>query len=198
MPKGVINLRGKQYKTVALRVSEFRAVCPASDGWALLTEPQPAPEGAVIVRASIVDPGGRIVATGYAEEQRSSRGVNSTSALENCETSAIGRALAAFGLGGEEYASADELANAITQQRANERPAPVKSWTPNQRKAFCAALGGLEPPLAYEDVKAWCESIGRPKPSAMASAQRENLLTHLRGAGAVQVREYIAAQAAQE
>jgi len=35
--------------------------------------------------------------TGYAEETVSTRGVNSTSALENCETSAIGRALANAG-----------------------------------------------------------------------------------------------------
>jgi hypothetical protein len=35
--------------------------------------------------------------TGYAEETISERGVNSTSALENCETSAIGRALANAG-----------------------------------------------------------------------------------------------------
>jgi hypothetical protein len=40
--------------------------------------------------------------------------------LENAETSAIGRALAAFGLGGTEFATADEVANAIGQQRAAE------------------------------------------------------------------------------
>ena len=43
-----------------------------------------------------------------------------TSALENAETSAIGRALAALGLAGTEYASADEVANAITQQNDGE------------------------------------------------------------------------------
>jgi hypothetical protein len=34
------------------------------------------------------------VATGYAEEIKSDRGVNATSFVENCETSAIGRAIA--------------------------------------------------------------------------------------------------------
>jgi hypothetical protein len=34
------------------------------------------------------------VATGYAEEIKSERGVNATSFVENCETSAIGRAIA--------------------------------------------------------------------------------------------------------
>ena len=52
-----------------------------------------------IVKASVyrteVDP--QPWTTGYAEETVSTRGVNSTSALENCETSAIGRALSNAG-----------------------------------------------------------------------------------------------------
>ena len=43
--------------------------------------------------------------------------INATSALENAETSAIGRRLSALGFGGTEYASADEVANAIQQQQ---------------------------------------------------------------------------------
>ena len=54
--------------------------------------------------------------TGHAEEVYDSSMINKTSALENCETSAIGRALASAGFGGTEFASADEVANAISQQ----------------------------------------------------------------------------------
>jgi hypothetical protein len=68
------------------------------------------------MKAEIIDKDGRTIATGYAEEHRTASQINRTSALENCETSAIGRALANFGLGGGEYASADEVANAINQQ----------------------------------------------------------------------------------
>jgi hypothetical protein len=52
-----------------------------------------------IVKASIyrTEVDGQAWTTGYAEETVSTRGVNSTSALENCETSAIGRALANAG-----------------------------------------------------------------------------------------------------
>jgi hypothetical protein len=57
-----------------------------------------------------------VIATGYAEEVRTASKINRTSALENCETSAVGRALAFFGLAGSEIASADEVANAIQQQ----------------------------------------------------------------------------------
>ena len=56
--------------------------------------------------------------TGHALERYGSTMINKTSALENCETSAIGRALAAAGYAGTEYASADEVANAISNQKS--------------------------------------------------------------------------------
>ena len=58
------------------------------------------------------------IATGWAEEVRGSSNINKTSALENCETSAVGRALgfAAFG-SAESIASADEVAIAIERQK---------------------------------------------------------------------------------
>ena len=55
--------------------------------------------------------------TGHAEEEIGSSQINNTSALENCETSAVGRALAMMGIGSNEsFASADEVANAVHQQ----------------------------------------------------------------------------------
>jgi len=116
MGKGTVNIHGREYKTVALRVSEFRADFPIKDGWAIVTHPHF--EGDHIrVMAEIINPEGHAVAVDWAEEKRGSTQINKTSALENCITSAIGRALAAAGYGGEEYASADEVANAIAQQR---------------------------------------------------------------------------------
>ena len=55
--------------------------------------------------------------TGMALEEFGSSFINKTSALENAETSALGRALAAFGLHGTEFASADELINAKMNQK---------------------------------------------------------------------------------
>jgi deoxycytidylate deaminase len=66
--------------------------------------------------ATILNEQNRIIATGHAEEKRKASQINSTSALENCETSAIGRALAGAGFGGSEFASANEVQNAIQQQ----------------------------------------------------------------------------------
>ena len=113
---GIVNIHGKQYKTVALRVSEFREGYAIDDGWGIETQCYAVDAQTVIMRAIITDPQGRVVATGYAEEERAQRGINSTSALENAETSAIGRALAAAGYAGTEYASADEVAQAVSKQ----------------------------------------------------------------------------------
>lgn len=107
-----VNIRGKEYKTVAERVHEFRS---DFTDHAILTEIVSSAD-LVQVKAVIEDKNGRVIATGFAEEVRGSTNINKTSALENCETSAIGRALANFGLSGTEFASADEVANAIAQQ----------------------------------------------------------------------------------
>lgn len=111
---GVVNIHGKEYKTVAKRVDEFRSAHKTD--LSIITSLVDRDENTVVMKAEILDKDGRVIATGYAEEHRTASQINRTSALENCETSAIGRALANFGLGGGEYASADEVANAINQQ----------------------------------------------------------------------------------
>ncbi len=113
-----VNIHGKQYKTVAERVTEFRTKHGLD--YSITTEIVSIEQN-VIVKAVIGSPAGGIqYATGYAEEVRGSTNINKTSALENCETSAIGRALAAFGLGGTEYATANEVTDAIIQQNVME------------------------------------------------------------------------------
>jgi hypothetical protein len=117
MTEGIVPIHGKQYKTVAYRVNEFRSQYPE---YTVSTELVEANETLVVMKAGISNEQGRLLATGFAEEVRAASKINRTSALENAETSAIGRALAALGLAGTEYASADEVANAITQQNDGE------------------------------------------------------------------------------
>jgi hypothetical protein len=119
---GVVNIHGKEYQTVALRVKNFRE---KHSGFTLATEVLHRDAEIVVMKASILDESGRLIATGHSEEKRAASTINKTSALENAETSAIGRALAAFGLGGTEFATADEVANAITQQRGSSGPIPA-------------------------------------------------------------------------
>lgn len=108
---GVVNIRGKSYETVALRVHRFREAHPT---WRLITSIIHRDDQCVVMQATIATEDGTVIATGHAEEYRKASEINRTSALENCETSAIGRALASLGLGGTEFASADEVARAVS------------------------------------------------------------------------------------
>jgi hypothetical protein len=114
---GVVNIRGKEYQTVALRIANFRKMNPL---WSIQTQIIERTEQVVVMCAEIYTDDNKLIATGHAEENRKASQINQTSALENCETSAIGRALAAAGFGGTEFASADEVANAVHQQSKKE------------------------------------------------------------------------------
>lgn len=116
---GVVTIHGREYETVALRVKKFR---DKHSDYTLQTEVLTRDEDCVVMKASILDDKGRVIATGHAEEYRQASAINKTSALENAETSAIGRALAAFGLGGTEFASADEVARAVSGAKGTITP----------------------------------------------------------------------------
>lgn len=118
-PSGTVEIHGRLYETVALRVRKFREAHP---DWTLKTSIIDRGVDVVTMLAEITDETGRLRATGHAEEYRKASQINRTSALENCETSAIGRALACLGLGGTEFASADEVANALSQQKSKITP----------------------------------------------------------------------------
>jgi hypothetical protein len=108
-----VQIHGKEYLTVAERVADFRT---KHADWTIESD-LISNDDAVIVKTSILNESGRLLASGFAEEIRGSTMINSSSALENCETSAVGRALSFLGFGGTEIASADEVANAIKQQQ---------------------------------------------------------------------------------
>jgi|TARA_R110000744_G_scaffold211127_1_gene330241 hypothetical protein len=77
----------------------------------------------VVIKAWITDEEGFTIATGHAYEDKDSTFINKTSFIENCETSAWGRALGCLGIGIEtSIASAEEMRNAISQ----DKPAPTK------------------------------------------------------------------------
>lgn len=112
-----VKIHGRDYHTVAERVAKFREDHPL---WAILTEILSIDDERIVVRADIADENNRCLSTGYAEEVRSASSINRTSALEVCETSAVGRALSFLGFAGTEIASADEVAAALKAQSAQE------------------------------------------------------------------------------
>jgi hypothetical protein len=147
---GIVNIKGKEYQTVALRVQKFREAHPA---WSLTSEVLFRDADCVVMKSIIADETGRVLATGHAEEYRKSSQINGTSALENAETSAHGRALAALGIGGTEFASANEVQNAIHQQA--EKPHPRRGALEVAFKAVdsMASLQALWQNLSAEDKK---------------------------------------------
>ena len=104
---GVKQRGGKMYTQVVHRMEAFRQVFGTDFG--VDTTVLVDDGNKVVIKAIITNSDGMVIGSGMAEEIRGQGHVNTTSALENAETSAIGRALASIGLAGGEYASANEM-----------------------------------------------------------------------------------------
>lgn len=116
-----IDVKGKNYVEVNKRVMGFRELEPNGT---ITTDIVSCENGVVVMKATVLDGEGKVLGTGYAYEKESSSFINKTSYIENCETSAVGRALGFCGIGVDNsIASAEEVANAIKQQEAQkEKP----------------------------------------------------------------------------
>jgi hypothetical protein len=131
------------YEPVEVRLEKFIKDYPA---FRISTELEVVEATRYIVKAYLYKDSADVVAwaTGYAEETVTSRGVNQTSALENCETSAIGRALANAGYAPKgKRPSREEMTKVVTQRaikpavqdleaairKADAEPAEQDYWT---------------------------------------------------------------------
>lgn len=122
------NIKGKEYAEVNQRVKAFRTLYP--EGF-ITTEILCREGGLCIIKATVghyADGKSVILATGTAYEKEGSSQINRTSYIENCETSAVGRALGMAGFGIDtSIASADEMNNALLQQNTNAVQKPVQA-----------------------------------------------------------------------
>jgi hypothetical protein len=131
------------YETVEVRLEKFIKDYP---DFRIATELEVVERDRYIVKAYLFKTASDSLswATGYAEEKITDRGVNSTSALENCETSAIGRALANAGYAAKgKRPSREEMSKVVTPrvikpavqdlvqaiQAADKEPAEQDYWT---------------------------------------------------------------------
>jgi hypothetical protein len=129
-----IPVKGKNYVEVNTRVKAFRELCPEG---MISTEIIEMADGVVTIKATIATEEGRIVSTGLAQEKESSSFINKTSYIENCETSAVGRALGFLGIGIDgSMCSADELATALNNQ--NKKPTTDKEMDDHLEKKISA------------------------------------------------------------
>lgn len=110
-----INIKGKDYVEVHTRLKYFREVYSEYTLDSVVLDKTPE---SIMIKAEIKDSTGRLIASGIAEEYKGSSYINKTSYVENCETSAWGRALGNFGIGLDtSVASANEVMNAISNQK---------------------------------------------------------------------------------
>jgi len=113
-----ISIMGKPYVTVNSRLKYFRE---EFIGYKLLSEVLSNENGKCLIKATILDDKNIAVATGHGFEDESKGNINKTSYVENCETSAWGRALGNLGIGiDNEVRSYEEMTNAIEGQKAKE------------------------------------------------------------------------------
>ena len=125
-----IKIHGKDYDMVWERVTKFHKE-HKGENVSIITEVIQFKDDVAIVKAVVKI--GDNVFCGHAYEVVGSNQVNEFSALENCETSAIGRALASAGYIGSEFCSADELANALVKQKPPSKPKKVDLSDDNWR-----------------------------------------------------------------
>lgn len=108
-----VDVKGKEYIAVNQRVIAFRKLYEEGS---ITTDLIHFDGGVCVVKATIWD-GDHVIATGLAYEKEGSTYINKTSYLENCETSAVGRALGFLGIGIEDsIASAEEVETAVINQ----------------------------------------------------------------------------------
>lgn len=114
----------KEYVEVNERIRYFRE---NYKDFRLTTEIIELSDAHVLMRASVISPEGHTVATGHAHELKNDGYINKTSHIENCETSAWGRALGCFGIGIQtSVASYDEVKMAIDRETRPATKTPAK------------------------------------------------------------------------
>lgn len=126
------NIKGKEYAEVNQRIKAFRMVYPEGS---IITELIELENGICTIRA-IVKNGENTLGTGFAQEKESSSYINKTSYIENCETSAVGRALGMCGFGIDtSVCSAEELQNALNNQdKPNKEDKPKVEYATEEQR----------------------------------------------------------------
>lgn len=130
------DIKGKAYAEVNERVKGFRRLFPNGSISTQLMSIDESDNGKVCVfLATVADENGKTLATGTAYEKENSTYINKTSYIENCETSAVGRALGFLGIGIDtSIASSEEVQNAIANQTTPQNTQKEQKKAEAQKK----------------------------------------------------------------
>ena len=116
-----ISIKGKTYAPVAMRVQKFRE--DKGELWAIETDLIFDNEQSVVVKATIRNQDGRVIATGHGSANKGKATVYSGRETEKAETSAIGRALGVLGFGTDDLLDDAEDDNHLADS-PTQRPTP--------------------------------------------------------------------------
>lgn len=169
------DIKGKDYAEVNQRIKAFRMLYPTGF---ITTELVSNENGVCIFRATVgyVDNLDRVVlATGTAYEKEGSTFINKTSYIENCETSAVGRALGLAGLGIDtSVASAEEVLNAMENQK-NPDSVDKKKAEVKKSKADAEAKKQAELKSKRDLISKYIASDEKKKESYLEYIKSNNL-----------------------
>lgn len=149
-------VKGKDYAEVPQRVKAFRSLFPEGT---ISTEMISNENGVCIFRATVSN-GETILGVGTAYEKEDSSYINKTSYIENCETSAVGRALGFSGFGiDKSIASAEEVANAILNQEQDKAAPKGKRSSKKEEPDMSGTIE--DTPSAVTKLKAMISELER-------------------------------------
>lgn len=134
------NFNLQDYEPVQERIGKFYAKYPEGR---IITDLTDSSNGVFVFKATLYKSGedlaaGVILSTGWAREIDGKGYVNQTSALENCETSAIGRALANIGLHGDKRPSREEMQKVNAESKQESSKQQKLTEKENIIKTICA------------------------------------------------------------
>lgn len=180
-----IDVKGKDYAEVPQRIKAFRSLFPNG---AIETSIISNDNQMVVMKATVRDEEGHILGEGHAYEKESSSFINKTSYIENCETSAVGRALGMCGFGIDtSVASYEEVANAISNQdrmKAEKAMETTPKTEEEARKKCSEAQANFVEKLVAEkhiDKEAYLKQLKVKSFADLTSAQASAIINKLKG-----------------
>ena len=180
-----IDVKGKDYAEVPQRIKAFRSLFPNG---AIETSIISNDNQMVVMKATVRDEEGHVLGEGHAYEKESSSFINKTSYIENCETSAVGRALGMCGFGIDtSVASYEEVANAINNQdrmKAEKAMETTPKTEEEARKKCSEAQAKLVEKLVAEkhiDKEAYLKQLKVKSFADLTSAQASAIINKLKG-----------------
>lgn len=168
-----IQIKGKEYVMIHERIKAFRQMFK---DYTMTSEIIQLDEKSCVIKANIKNARGELVANGLAREERNASSINSSSYVENAETSAWGRALANLGVGIDtSICSAEELAFSISSQEQNKGTLVTRNSAPKTEEKKEVKQEQAPTPKTENKAEILCEICKQPISSKVAEFSKSKM-----------------------